>query len=80
MDAYSLLLIVWLSLFSLDPLINFFTVNRNFLWGIDTNTNLIAFYSQYRNCYLIAYHECFTNSTSQNKHSLLLEILKESGL
>ncbi|OBU06079.1 hypothetical protein AYY17_07150 [Morganella psychrotolerans] len=72
-------IIIWLRFFSLDPLVNFFTVNRNFFGGVDTNSYLVTFNTQYRHCYLIAYHECFTNSTSQNKHSLLLEILKESG-
>ncbi|KOO19256.1 hypothetical protein AC068_07915 [Morganella morganii] len=74
-----IVIIIGLRFFSLDPLVNFFTVNRNLFWGVDTNSYLVSFNTQYSHCYLIAYHECFTNSTSQNKHSLLLEILKESG-
>jgi len=69
-----------LRFFSLDTLVDLFTVYGNFFGGVYANAYLVTLYPKNRYSHLITNHEGLTNSTSQNQHSLLLERLKESGL
>gem|GEM_PF-2508873 len=53
-----------LRFFSLDALIDLFTMYRDLFWGVNPYTNLVTLHTQYRYSYLITDHEGFTNSTS----------------
>jgi hypothetical protein len=63
----------FLVLLFLDAQVNLFTVNGDFLGGIDPNPHLITFNAQHGHCDLtITNDQAFCAPTSQNQHTFLL--------
>jgi hypothetical protein len=61
--------------FALDSLKNFFTVHSDMLRGINPDTHLVTFYTQHSQRDLVADHYRLTDSPSQNKHWILLNMI-----
>src|SRR5574337_503246 len=51
-----------------DALVDFFAMHRDILGRSDANAHLVAFDAQHRDRYLVADHQGFPHSASQNQH------------
>jgi hypothetical protein len=65
-------------LLAFDALVNFLPVDRDALWRVDTDADMISFDTENRDSDFFPNHHCFAYAAGQDKHFIFPRVARES--